>query len=87
MIQPISLAGTIWRCIDEDMDEYRMTCTVISGEIHPDYNGENDIQITYQDGSTTYMKYRRFCMRFAQIKKKGPTKVSVLTARTPFFLC
>ncbi|WP_078598590.1 hypothetical protein [Evansella clarkii] len=62
-----SLNGTKWLCTDENRDEYGMTCTVIEGFIHPDWNGENEIEIKYEDGSIAYMKYRRFAMRFERI--------------------
>lgn len=67
MKKSISLNGTMWRCTDEDMPEYRMTCTVIDGEINPEWNGDNDIEIEYQNGTIAYMKYRRFVMRFKRI--------------------
>jgi hypothetical protein len=72
VLQPISLNGTLWRCTDDNMIEYGMTCTVIDGEIHPDWNGENDIEIEYQNGNRTYMKYRRFCRRFKRIQPIHP---------------
>lgn len=62
-----SLNGTTWRCIIENMDEYDMTATVTDGEINPDWNGDNDIEIRYEDGSISYMKLRRFITRFEQL--------------------
>jgi hypothetical protein len=73
MQEPISLNGTMWRCTDQDMREYGMTCTVIDGEIHPDWNGDNDIEIEYQNGDRAYMKFRRFSVRFKRIKPIPPT--------------
>lgn len=67
MKKSICLNGTMWRCIDESMPECGMTCTVIDGEINPDWNGDNDIEIKYQNGTIAYMKYRRFAMRFKRI--------------------
>ncbi|MGX1195779.1 hypothetical protein [Metabacillus sp. SLBN-84] len=68
MNKPKSLNGTVWRCTERDMEEYGMTCTVIDGEIHPDWNGDNDIEIEYEDGSIAYMKYRRFIFRFERTR-------------------
>jgi hypothetical protein len=67
MKEPINLNGTMWRCTDEDMPECGMTCTVIDGEINPDWNGDNDIEIEYQNGAIAYMKYRRFVKCFKRI--------------------
>ncbi|WP_078598592.1 hypothetical protein [Evansella clarkii] len=63
-----SLNGTKWLCTAEYMDAYGMTCTVIDGFIDPDWNGENDIEIKYENGTIGYMKFRRFAMRFKRIK-------------------
>lgn len=62
-----SLNGTKWICIDEDMEEKGTKCTVIDGEINPDWNGDNDIEIQYEDGSISYMKLRRFMSRFKKL--------------------
>lgn len=67
MREPINLKGTKWRCTDEDMEEQGMICTVINGATHPDWNGENEIEIEYENDTRAYMKYRRFCMRFERI--------------------
>lgn len=61
-----SLNGTKWVCVDEDMEENGMECVVIDGEINPDWNGDNDIEIQYADGSIAYMKLRRFTARFVR---------------------
>jgi hypothetical protein len=60
--------GTKWLCTDEDMDEYGMKCEVLSGEINPDHNGDNDIKIKYEDGSVIFMKYRRFMFKFKELQ-------------------
>ncbi|PAE87831.1 hypothetical protein [Shouchella clausii] len=63
-----SLDKSKWVCTDPDMEEeFGMTCIVISGEINPDWNGDNDIKIQYENGSIDYMKLRRFLCRFKQI--------------------
>ena len=72
MKKAISLNGTMWRCTDETMPECGMTCIVIDGEVHPDWNGDNDIEIEYQNGDRAYMKYRRFSMRFKRIQPIQP---------------
>lgn len=61
------LNGTLWRCTDEEMDQYGTVCTVINGKFDPDWNGENEIELEYEDGTTGYMKFRRFCMRFERV--------------------
>ncbi|MCC2248910.1 hypothetical protein JUJ52_02925 [Virgibacillus sp. AGTR] len=78
MTKPISINGTLWRCIDEHMKEFGMTCIVIDGEVRPDYNGDNDIKIKYEDDSIAFMKFRRFATRFKRIKPtdKGANKQS-----------
>ena len=72
MKKAISLNGTLWRCTDQDMSEYGMNCTVIDGEVHPDWNGDNDIEIEYQNGDRAYMKFRRFSVRFKRIEPIHP---------------
>jgi hypothetical protein len=66
-----NLNKTMWLCTDKDMDEYGMTCTIIDGSTHPDWNGENVIKIEYADGSISYMKYRRFVWRFKQTSNEN----------------
>jgi len=61
-----SLNGTEWLCVDESMEEKGLKCTVIDGEIDPEWNGDNDIKIQYEDNSIAYMKIRRFMNRFRQ---------------------
>lgn len=67
MSTPTNINGTLWRCTDEDMDEYGMTCTVIDGAILPGWSGDNEIEIEYENRNTSFMKYRRFCSRFERI--------------------
>ena len=62
-----SLNGTKWVCIDEDMEERGMTCTVVEGVSNSDWNGDNDIEIRYEDNSIAYMKLRRFMSRFRKL--------------------
>lgn len=64
-----SLKNTKWICVEEDMEECGTTCTVIHGEIDPDANGDNDIEIQYEDGSIAYMKLRRFIFRFEPLHR------------------
>lgn len=64
-----SLIGTQWICTDEESDNFGSVCTVLNGEIDPSYNGDNEIEIRYQDGTEEFIKLRRFQLRFEQIIK------------------
>lgn len=53
--------GSVWRCIDhQDSDLIGQTCTVLSVNNNPDYNGDGDIELRYEDGTLYTGKYRRF---------------------------
>ena len=62
-----SLNGTKWLCVDGNMEENGWKCTVIDGAIDPDWHGENDIEIQYENGQEAYMKLRKFMQRFLKI--------------------
>lgn len=64
------LTGTRWRCTDEDWAPIDMLGTIIDGFIDPDWNGENDVEIKHDDGSTAVMKYRRFVCRYNQLTEE-----------------
>lgn len=56
----INLIGTVWVCQDVDSEFYNLRGMVTDGEYHPDFNGDNEIAIYYQNGRRSEMKYRRF---------------------------
>ncbi|MEK3956113.1 MULTISPECIES: hypothetical protein [unclassified Psychrobacillus] len=55
--------GSIWKCTDENYPAYGQTCVVKEVFEHPDFNGDGEIEVEYQDKTTVDMKVRRFCMR------------------------
>lgn len=52
--------GSKWKCTDEDHPMYGQTCTVREAHDHPDYNGDGDITLDYEDGTEYVGKVRRF---------------------------
>lgn len=63
-IQP----GSKWLCTDEDYPEYGKTCVVIDPNDDPDFNGDGDIEVKYDDDTIAYMKVRRFLLRHEKVK-------------------
>jgi hypothetical protein len=51
---------SVWRCIDEEAEEYDQLCIVLEIHDHPDFNGDGDIHLRYDDGSEHHGKVRRF---------------------------
>lgn len=69
-----SLTGSRWLNVDEDSEEFGLVCTVLNGVIDPSYNGDNDIEIQYQDGAHEIIKLRRFQSCFEKIIKTSSIK-------------
>lgn len=61
--------GSKWKCVDEDFMEYGEYATVIDADNNPDFNGEQDIEIQFEDGSTMFMKKRRFEFRYKRVNE------------------
>lgn len=75
MKKPIT--GTVWRCTDANSDDFRkigiITDGIVAedGRVNPDPNGNDDIEITYEDDSTMVMQYGHFLNTHERIKKKA----------------
>lgn len=88
----IVLKGSRWRCIDESIDtEYGKVCTVVDIDNDPDHNGEGDIELLYDDGTTHYGKVRRFTpgithIRESNIERKKEMSNYVEVVKTNSFL-
>jgi hypothetical protein len=71
--------GSKWKCVDDDMEELGQVCELVEDvDTNPDFNGEQDVEYKYENGSGGYMKLRRFTSRFQPVQKKktwGRSKV------------
>ncbi|MNC63235.1 hypothetical protein D3C75_1133380 [compost metagenome] len=54
------LKGSLWECINPEAEEFGQKCTVADINDNPDYNGDGDIELLFEDGSKLYKKVRRF---------------------------
>lgn len=82
MIPPLSLNGTHWRCIQPKLSTYGMTAVVTDGHVLPEWDGENDISITYTTGQTETIKLNDFQKSFKQIKRPDPENVVAFKPKT-----
>lgn len=64
--------GSYWKCTDESLDEHGLFCKVIDADNNPDFNGDNDIEIKYENGTVAYMKLRRFVDRHTRVYRNYP---------------
>lgn len=64
--------GSKWLCTDEDLEQFNKTGKVLSVYDHPDLNGDGEIEIEHEDGTTAEMKVRRFMLRYEKVGLKKP---------------
>lgn len=76
-----SIAGTQWKCTNQNLPQHTMNATVIDGAIDPEWNGENEISLRYQNGHTETMTMRRLQADFKQVIPPRPTNVTYLSGR------
>lgn len=67
-----SLAGTHWQCTNTNMNEYKRTAVILDGNMDPDWNGQNPIDIQYDNGQKERMTLREFQASFKQIIQQSP---------------
>jgi len=58
--------GSKWKCTDKDLEQYGLVGEIIEVHDHPDFNGDGEIEILHEDGTTAEMKVRRFSIRYEQ---------------------
>lgn len=76
-----SLAGTHWKCTNPTLPQHNVTATVTDGAIEPEWNGENNITLLYQNGSTGTVTLRQLQADFKQVIPQRPTNVTYLSGR------
>lgn len=59
--------GSKWKCTDERYPAFGQTCRVLEVHDHPDLNGDGEIEVEYEDRTTTVMKVRRFYVRHDKV--------------------
>jgi hypothetical protein len=60
MVNRLLIPGSRWKCIDEDSNEFNQICTIVSANTDPDFNGDGEIELLYDNGLRHYGKVRRF---------------------------
>lgn len=78
---PRSLAGTHWKCTNQTLPQHGMTATITDGDIDPDWEGQNEITVQFQNGKTGYMTLRRLQADFKQVIPPIPSNITYLSRR------
>ncbi|WAB25123.1 hypothetical protein M3_0172 [Lysinibacillus phage vB_LfM_LysYB1] len=60
--------GSKWKCVDPEFMDMGKTCEVVDVDNNPGYNGDQDLEVKFPDGSNMFMKRRKFMMRYQEIK-------------------
>jgi hypothetical protein len=59
--------GSKWKCTDENLEQFKMIGKIIEVNDHEDWNGDGEIEIKHENGSTAVMKVRRFYLRYEKV--------------------
>jgi hypothetical protein len=60
--------GSTWICTDIDLEQHGLTGTVTEVHDHPDLNGDGEIEIEHENGTTATMKVRKFALRYEKLE-------------------
>lgn len=59
--------GSLWRCIDEDLEQYGSIGKVLCANNKSGLNGDGEVEIQHDDHGSYVMKVRRFLFRYEPV--------------------